>query len=87
MAMSSAVKFEEDSERVKVSEAVSPALSEARSEVREIEGLVVSMERLRELSRSRSSVLVLPAKSEKVPLAMEMIPSAVLSALGVKVAV
>ena len=85
--MSSAVKVEEDSERVKVSEAVSPALSEARSEVRETEGLIVSMERLRELSRSRSSVLVLPAKSEKVPLAMEMIPSAVLSALGIKVAV
>ena len=85
--MSASVKFEEDSERVKVREVVSPALSEARSEVRAIEGPIVSMERMRELSGSRSSVLVLPAKSEKVPLATEMIPLSVLSALGVNVAV
>lgn len=85
--MSAAVKFEEDSERVKVREAVSPALSEVSSEVRAIEGPIVSMERMRELSGSRSSVLVLPAKSEKVPLATEMIPLAVLSEEGVKVAV
>ena len=87
MEMSDSVKFEEDSEREKVSVAVSPAASTARSELRAIEGPIVSMERVRELSGSRPSVLVLPAESEKVSLATEMIPLAVLSADGVKVAV
>ena len=85
--MSASVKFEEDSERVKVREVVSPALSEARSEVRVIEGLIVSMERMRELFESAPSTLKLPDLSVNLELATEIRASVALSDVGVKIAV
>ena len=50
-------------------------------------GARVSTLRETVLLASPPSLLVLPAASEKVPEAMEMMPSAVLPAAGVKVAV
>ena len=48
---------------------------------------VVSIERVTELLASLPSLLLLPAESENFELAMEITPSVVLSAVGVKVAV
>ena len=79
-------KSEDDSEREKVREAVSPAFREARSELMAMVGLTVSTVRLSELLESSPSVLVLPEESEKAPDATEMPASVVLFAVGVKVA-
>ena len=83
---SASVKSVDDSESVKVSVAVSPALREEESEVRAMVGLTVSMERVSELLESEPSVLELPDESEKAPDATEITPSVVLSVWGVKVA-
>ena len=83
---SSTVKSVDDSERVKVRVAVSPALREEVSEVRAMVGLTVSMLRVSELLASEPSALELPAESEKTPEATEITPSVVLLLVGVKVA-
>ena len=49
-------------------------------------GVVVSIEKVRELLASAPSLLRLPAASENLEEATEMTPSAVLSAVGVNVA-
>ena len=84
---SSTVKSVDDSESVKESVAVSPALREEESEVRAMVGLTVSIVSVSELLESEPSVLELPDESEKAPDATEITPSVVLSAVGVKVAV
>ena len=56
--MSDSVKFEEDSEREKVSVVVSPAASEKRSELMATDGAAVSL-----LVVSEACVAALPAKS------------------------
>ena len=84
--ISSTVKSEEDSERVKVRVAVSPALREEVSEVRAMVGLTVSMLRVSELLESEPSALVLPDESEQTPEATEITPSVVLLLVGVKMA-
>ena len=86
MEISSTVKSVDDSERVKVRVAVSPALREEVSEVRAMVGLTVSMLRVSELLASEPSALELPAESEKTPEATEITPSVVLLLVGVKVA-
>ena len=63
MEMSDAVKSVEGSEREKAMDAVSPAEREEVSEEMEMEGGGLSMERVRELSRSAPSVLRLPNES------------------------
>ena len=82
------MKSVEASERVKVSVDVSPALRElsASSSVIAIVGLLVSTVKVTELFASAPSLLVLPAASENFVLATEIAPSAVLSAVGVKLA-
>ena len=85
--MSDALKSADGSEREKVIDAVSPAVREKVSEEREMEGGRVSIVRVRELSGSMPSALVLPAESENLELATEMTPLAVLLAVGVKMAV
>ena len=84
---SASAKSEDDSERVKVRVAVSPALRDKTSDVTATVGLTVSTERVTELLLSLPSALLLPAESENVELATEMTPSVVLSSVGVKVAV
>ena len=79
-------KSEDDSEREKVREAVSPAFREARSDEMAMDGRRVSTERVTELLASEPSVLKLPELSEKEELATEMTASVVLLASGVKVA-
>ena len=88
-ATSASTKSVAASERVKVREAVSPALRElsASSSVMAMVGLMLSTERVTELLLSLPSALVLPAESENVELATEMTPSVVLFSVGVKVAV
>ena len=80
------LKSLESSERVKVTFAVSPAIREESLEVTAMVGLTVSTERLTELLLSEPSLLVLPAESENLPVATEMTPLVVLSAVGVNVA-
>ena len=87
MEMSDAVKSVEGSEREKERLATSPVLREVISEERAMDGLRVSMERVRELSGSAPSELKLPAESEKEEEITEIRPSVVLSAAGVKMAV
>jgi len=70
-----------------VIDAVSPAEREEDSELREIEGGSVSIDRVRELSGLTPSVLKLPAESQKEEEITEIRPSVVLSAAGVKMAV
>ena len=77
----------EASERVNVSTAVSPAFKEETSELMAMVGLTVSTERVTVLLLSEPSVLVLPAESENLEEATEIRPLAVLSAVGVNVAV
>ena len=86
---SDSTKSVADSERVKVSVDVSPALKEssASSSVMAMAGLTVSTEKVTELLASAPSLLVLPAESENLEEATEITPSVVLSAVGVKVAV
>ena len=80
---SSAVKSVEASERVKESVAVSAALRVETLVAIATVGRRVSTLRVMVLLVSAPSLLVLPAASEKVPEAMEMMPSAVLPAAGV----
>ena len=92
MEMSDAVKSVEGSEREKEMDAVSPAASEEASEESVMVGnlamaFVVSVERVRELSRSAPSALGLPARSENAPLSTEISPGAMESGVGVNVAV
>ena len=75
---SSASKLVDDSESVKERVAVSPAFSEATSELMAMVGLTVSTERVTELLASEPSALVLPEASENLELATEMTPSVVL---------
>ena len=95
--ISDSTKLVDDSERVKVIAAVSPAFREATSEemamvgrvvsgVGEGEGVVVSTERVTVLLASDSSWLLLSAASENLSLATWMTPLAVLFVVGVKVA-
>ena len=84
--MSDDVKSVDASERLKVSEAVSPSLSEEVFDVREMVGLTVSTLKVSELLASEPSWLVLPAESEKTPDATETTASVVLLAVGVIVA-
>ncbi len=67
--MSDSVKFEEDSEREKVSVVVSPAASEKRSELMATDGAAVSL-----LVVSVVCVAELPAKS-LTSAVMERVPS------------
>ena len=83
---SDSAKSVEDSERVKLREAVSPAFNEETSELTAMVGLTLSTERVTELLLSLPSLLLLPAESENFELATEMTPSAVLFAVGVNVA-
>ena len=85
--MSDGVKSVEDSESEKERLATSPVVRDVMSEEREMEGGRVSIVRVRELSGSMPSALVLPAESENLELATEMTPLAVLLAVGVKMAV
>ena len=84
--ISDSMKSEQDSERVNVRVAVSPAFREATSELTAMVGLTVSTERVTVLLPSEPSLLALLAASVKVPLATEITPLVVLSAVGVKVA-
>ena len=86
MERSLAAKLVEDSEREKLSDAVSPALSEATSELIEMVGLRVSTVRVTELLASDPSALRFPEESENLDDATEITPLVVLSAVGVKVA-
>ena len=85
-ARSASAKSEDDSERVKVRVAVSPALRDETSDVTAMVGLMLLTERVTELLLSLPSSLLLPAESENVELATEMTPSVLLSSVGVKVA-
>ena len=87
METSACAKSEDDSERVNVREAVSPALKEETSELTAMVGLTLSMEKVTELLASVPSLLVLPAESENFELATEITPLVVLLSVGVKVAV
>ena len=89
---SDSTKSEDASERVKVREAVSPALKEETSERTAMVGgvvsaAVVSTVKVTELFESEPSLLVLPAESENFELATEITPSEVLLSVGVKMAV
>ena len=85
--MSDSMKSIDDSERVNVSAAVSPAFNEETSDEMAMVGLVVSTERVTVLFKSEPSLLELPAASENLLDATEITPFVVLSAVGVKVAV
>ena len=87
METSASMKSEDDSERVNVREAVSPALKEETSELTAMVGLTLSTEKVTELLASVPSLLVLPAESENFELATEITPLVVLLSVGVKVAV
>ena len=83
---SDSAKSVEDSERVKLREAVSPAFNEETSELTAMVGLTLSTERVTELLLSLPSLLLLPAESENFELATEITPLVVLSSVGVNVA-
>ena len=87
METSASTKSVDDSERVKVREAVSPALKEETSELTAMVGLTLSTEKVTELLASVPSLLVLPAESENFELATEITSYEVLLSVGVKVAV
>ena len=80
-------KSEDDSEREKVREAVSPAFREARSDEMAMDGRRVSTERVTELLASEPSRLRLPNEFENVPDLTEMTASVVLFGVGVNVVV
>ena len=86
METSASTKSVDDSERVKVREAVSPALKEETSELTAMVGLTLSTEKVTELLASVPSLLVLPAESENFELATEITSSEVLLSVGVKMA-
>ena len=83
---SSSSKVVEDSESVKLSDAVSAALRDVTFELMAMVGRMVLTERLTELLASEPSLLALLAASVKASFATEMTPSSVLSADGVNVA-
>ena len=87
METSASTKSVDDSERVNVREAVSPALKEETSELTAMVGREVSTVKVTELFESEPSLLVLPAESENFELATEITPLVVLLSVGVKVAV
>ena len=87
MEISDSAKSVDASEREKERLAVSPAWSEAVSELRLMVGLRVSTVRVSELLRSVPSVLVLPAASVNLADATAISASVVLLLVGVKVAV
>ena len=80
-------KLLDASEREKERVAVSPAWSEAVSELRAMVGLRASIVRVSELLRSAPSVLLLPAASVNLADVTAISASVVLLAAGVKVAV
>ena len=82
---SSSSKVVEDSESVKLRDAVSAALREVTFELMVMVGRMVLTERVTELLASEPSLLVLLAESVKALFATEITPSAVLLAVGVKV--
>ena len=84
--ISDSMKSEQDSERVNVRVAVSPALREETSVLTAMVGLTVSTERVTVLLLSEPSLLVLPAESENLEEATEITPLLMLSAVGVNVA-
>ena len=83
---SDSTKLFDDSDSVKVRVAVSPAPSDATSELIAMVGRRVSMESSTELFASAPSALVLPMASENFELATEITPLLVLLAVGVNVA-
>ena len=83
--MSELVKSLEDSERMKLRVAVSPAFNEEESEEMMMVGLMVSTVRVTVLFESEPSLLVLPAESENLDDATEIKPSVLLLFEGVKV--
>ena len=85
--ISSATKFEEASERVKVNVVVSPAFNDDAPDVIEIVGLTVSTDSVKVLLLSDPSAFSLPAESENLDEATLITPLVVLSAVGVNVAV
>ena len=85
--MSAAVKVVEASEREKEMVADSPALREGLSLAIAMVGLTVSTVMETELLASLPSALKLPAASENVLLATEMLPAVLVSKSAVNVAV
>ena len=85
--ISSSTKFEDASERVKVTVVVSPAFNDEAPDVIAIVGLTVSTEIVKVLSLLDPSAFSLPAESENFDEATLITPSVVLSAVGVNVAV
>ena len=76
-----------DSERIKVTFAVSPTFNDDDADVIAIVGLTVSTDKVNLLSVLDPSVFVLPAESENFDESTLITPSVVLSAVGVNVAV
>ena len=85
--ISSSTKSVEASERVKVTVVVSPAFNEDAADVIAIVGLTVSTDRVKLLFVSDPSAFVLPAESENLFEATLIMPSVVLSSVGVNIAV
>ena len=85
--ISLSIKSVDASERVKVSAAFSPAFKLSTSDVISIVGRTVSILRVTILSASYPSLLVFPKESENFVSSTNIIPSVVLSAVGVNVAV
>ena len=85
--ISLATKFEDASERVKVTVVVSPAFNEEAADVIAMVGLTVSTPRVKVLLLSDPSAFSLPAESENLDEATLITPLVVLSDVGVNVAV
>ena len=84
---SDSTKSVDASERVNVSDDVSPTFKEETSDVMAMVGLTVSTERVTVLLASSPSLLLLVEELENFELATEITPFMVLSAVGVNVAV
>ena len=85
--ISSSTKSVTDSERVKVTAAVSPAFNDDAEDVIAIVGLTVSTDKVMVLLLSDPSTFALPTESENLFEATLITPSVVLFAVGVNVAV
>ena len=85
--ISPTTKFDEASERVKVTVVVSPAFNDDALDVIAIVGLTVSTLRVKVLLLSDPSAFSLPAESENFDEATLITPSVVLLSVGVNVAV
>ena len=85
--ISSSTKSVEASERVKVTVVVSPAFNDEAEDVIAIVGLTVSIDKVKLLLLSDPSSFLLPAESENLFEATLIMPSVVLSTVGVNVAV